>query len=190
MKTKAADLNYTRHSATVNSEGFVTLVSRHPFLEYKQTSASTWISSYRHCLFILPTCLQFMQWYIPRLVVLIAALVEIVLNEGINKPASSFFNQQDWRRSAENNLRDVQISPGQPHIARGWSHSNRRDKIESVKEILGCRWMQSGAQGQSDISGCRSRCRGSAVWECALRHTSCLAFNQLTQACGLSRARP
>lgn len=42
--------------------------------------------------------------------------------------------------------------------------------------------------GQSDISGCRSRCRGSAVWECALRHTSCLAFNELTQACGLSLA--
>lgn len=24
------------------------------------------------------------------------------------------------------------------------------------------------------------------MWECALRHTSCLAFNELTQACGLS----
>lgn len=92
MKTKAADLNYTRHSATVNSEGFVTFPSRHPFHRYKHQprrgyrvtgTADIVACAGRWCvLFILPTCSQAMQWHIPRLAALIAAIVEIVFERG------------------------------------------------------------------------------------------------------------
>lgn len=104
MKTKAADLNYTRHSAAVNSGGFVTrFINTNISLDVDIESQALLtllpaLADGVSCLYYLPVCSQAMQRHIPRLAALIAARVRDSFGRGHKRTSVILFINKIYRK--------------------------------------------------------------------------------------------